>query len=94
MVTWFWFGVLSVRPGVSSARKNGVRPTGNRRVASTRRLTAPAGAAIGVGAAALTLTVSRTVSGRSVESTTSGEPSGTDTRRSTWAKPGIATRTV
>ena len=94
MVTWFWFGVLSVRPGVSSARKNGVRPTGSRRVASTLRFTDPAGAAIGVGAAAVTSTVSRTLSGPSVQSTTSADPSGTETRRSAAAKPGIATRTV
>jgi hypothetical protein len=43
MVTWLLFGVLSVRPGASSAAKNGVRPAGSSVNWSARRLNAPAG---------------------------------------------------
>ena len=88
MVTWFCCGVLSVRPGVSSARWNGVRPIGSSRVASVRTLTAPDGAAAGCVAGAFTSTVSFIASSVIVRSSTSGDPSGTETWRCAWAKPG------
>jgi hypothetical protein len=54
------FGVLSVSPGASSARPNGVRATGISVNWSARRLNAPAGELTGAGRAPVTTTTSLT----------------------------------
>ncbi len=93
-VTWLLLGVLSVRPGATSASANGVRPVGISVNWSARRLNAPAGELTGAGRAPCTTTTSDTGASASIWSIVTAPPSDTAACRSTVDMPCISNFTV
>src|SRR4026207_1989267 len=83
MVSWLLFGVLSVRPGASSASPNGVRATGISVNCSARGVSAPPAELPGAGRAPFTTTTSLTGATLRTWSIVTVPPSGTAAVRCT-----------